>query len=80
MYNYMFPAESIRKILGFWKFSRNGLADDELPLGNSSYFCLFYGFPRGTRLAEGFVPLGDTRQINLVVGFCLHCLAGMNTR
>jgi len=29
--------------MGFWKISRNRLADDELPQGDSSYFAYFLG-------------------------------------
>ncbi|QCD88052.1 hypothetical protein DEO72_LG3g2592 [Vigna unguiculata] len=41
---------------------------------------LVFWVPERNRLVVSFVPPGDARQINPIVGFCLNCLAVINTR
>jgi len=41
---------------------------------------LVFWVPERNRLVVSFVPPGDACQTNPIVGFCLSCLAVMNTR
>jgi len=61
----------------FWNFSRNRLASDEWPPGDSSFLCWFWvpeEKPLGGKLLTARQRVTDAP----VLGFCLICLAVMN--
>jgi len=64
--------------LVFWNFSRNRLAGEELPPGNSSP-CVENWIPERNHLAAGTKPPGDTCATTQFAGFFLNGLVVMNT-
>ena len=65
--------------ISFWNFSRNCLADDELPLGDSSFFYMTLGSWRRTAWRYN-LDRQTTHTCNSVFGFLMNDLAVMNTR